>query len=83
MIVHQGFIVGKFRGWKNGSVFVLNNGQKVKQTSAIQQIVPLKDGPRASLVKNGVTLFLEVEGMNQKVQVIKLDEAKEQETDQA
>jgi len=69
-VVIEAEIKGGFRGWKLGNVFVLNKGyhKKWKQVEDRYQFRSAYR-PKAKLIRDGSTHYLEVEGMHDMVEV--------------
>ena len=69
-VVIEAQIKGAFGGWKRGNVFVLNQGyhKKWKQVADRHQFRNAYR-PKAKLLRDGSTHYLEVEGMDDMVEV--------------
>jgi hypothetical protein len=61
---------GDFRGWQDGTVFVLENGQSW-QVQGGSYVTPPEPGPRKVVIAPGLmgSFFLEIEGVRQKPKV--------------
>jgi hypothetical protein len=69
-VVIEAQIKGGFGGWKQGNVFVLNQGyhKKWKQVEDTHQFQNAYR-PKAKVLRDGSTHYLEVEGMDDMVEV--------------
>jgi len=71
-VVVDGQITGSFTGWKPGAVFVLDRGRQ-KKWRQVDPTFHLRTmfRPKAKLVRDGSTFYLEVEGMGDMIEVIR------------
>ncbi|WAC08900.1 MAG: hypothetical protein OS130_06885 [Thermodesulfobacteriota bacterium] len=65
-------IVGEFHGWDLDNVYELVDGSKWQQVR-YKYKYKYKYRPRAKILKDGSKYMLEVEGMNEMIQVRKID----------
>jgi hypothetical protein len=69
-VVIEAQIKGAFGGWKQGNVFVLNQGYH-KKWKQVEDRYQFRNSyrPKAKLLRDGLTHYLEVEGMDDMVEV--------------
>ena len=69
-VVIEAQIKGASGGWKQGSVFVLNQGYH-KKWKQVEDRYQFRNAyrPKAKLLREGSTHYLEVEGMDDMVEV--------------
>ena len=69
-VVIEAEIKGAFRGWKQGKVFALNQGYH-KKWKQVEDRYQFRNSyrPKAKLLRDGLTHYLEVEGMDDMVEV--------------
>jgi hypothetical protein len=69
-VVIEAEIKGAFGGWKQGRVFVLNKGYH-KKWEQVEDRYQFRNSyrPKAKLLRDGSTHYLEVEGMDDMVEV--------------
>jgi len=69
-------IAGQFRGWRRGTVFELENGQRWQATDGDDYVTPPQPGPAVSIVPGALGSFwMKIEGVRPRVRVkpIKLE----------
>jgi hypothetical protein len=69
-ILADSYIHGSFRGWKGRTIYKLDNGQYWKQ-KIYAYYYQYAYHPRAIIWEDGSRYFLEVQGVNQKLEVVK------------
>lgn len=70
--VTESTIAGQFRGWKGRGAYKLRNGEIWKQVQYKHKyIYNIVTSPKAVIWRDGAKYFLEVEGMDDKVEVKK------------
>jgi hypothetical protein len=69
-VVIEAQIKGAFGGWKQGNVFVFNQGYH-KKWKQVEDRYHFRNAyrPKAKLLRDGSTHYLEVEGMDDMVEV--------------
>ena len=72
-VVIEAEIKGAFGGWKQGNVFVLAQGYH-KKWKQVEDTYQFRNsyGPKAKLLRDGSTHYLEVEGMDDMVEVTRV-----------
>jgi hypothetical protein len=65
-------IVGEFNGWDEDNVYELDNGSKWQQTR-FKYKYKYKYRPKAKIWRDGSKYMIEVEGMNEMIQVQRVD----------
>ena len=71
-IVSESQISGDFEGWSGETVFELTNGQKWQQTRYAYRYA-YKFMPRVQILSDGSRYFLSVNGMNETIEVRRVD----------
>lgn len=70
VVIVEGQIKGSFTGWRQGATFVLDQGRE-KKWRQVDLTFHLRTmfRPKAKLIRDGSTFYLEVEGMGDMVEV--------------
>lgn len=63
-------IAGQFRGWRRGTIFELENGQRWQATDGDDYVTPPEPGPAVSIVPGAFGSFwMKIEGVRPRVRV--------------